>query len=140
MNKALIAVLLLCGVMGAQTPKCVVYGIVFECASTVKVQTKPSLEPIDAPAITVKTCHYEAWSTWPTCDIPCKGKEPCKGGGGYGDSYMPATKAGCDRDGGTLHPMYYKVCNNARGCANKTRILEHDEQTPPKYWCRKVQP
>lgn len=25
-------------------------------------------------------------------------------------------------------------------CADKTRILEHDEQEPPKYWCRKVQP
>lgn len=25
-------------------------------------------------------------------------------------------------------------------CADKTRILEHDEQDPPKYWCRKVQP
>jgi hypothetical protein len=24
-------------------------------------------------------------------------------------------------------------------CADKRRILEHDEQTPPKYWCRKVQ-
>lgn len=25
-------------------------------------------------------------------------------------------------------------------CAEKTRILEHDEQNPAKYWCRKVQP
>ena len=24
--------------------------------------------------------------------------------------------------------------------ADKTRILEHDEQSPPQYWCRKVQP
>lgn len=31
-----------------------------------------------------------------------------------------------------LRPYYY--------CTDKTRILEHDEQTPPKYWCRKVQP
>jgi hypothetical protein len=25
-------------------------------------------------------------------------------------------------------------------CADKSRILEHDENSPPKYWCRKVQP
>ena len=25
-------------------------------------------------------------------------------------------------------------------CSDRARILEHDEQTPPKYWCRKVQP
>ncbi len=25
-------------------------------------------------------------------------------------------------------------------CADKTRILLHDEQTPPKYYCHKVQP
>lgn len=24
-------------------------------------------------------------------------------------------------------------------CADKSRILEHDGQTPAKYWCRKVQ-
>lgn len=24
-------------------------------------------------------------------------------------------------------------------CAEKSRILEHDESTPAKYWCRKVQ-
>ena len=24
--------------------------------------------------------------------------------------------------------------------ADKTHILEHDEQSPPQYWCRKVQP
>ena len=26
------------------------------------------------------------------------------------------------------------------GCDDKHRILEHDQQTPPKWWCRKVQP
>ena len=25
-------------------------------------------------------------------------------------------------------------------CADKTRILLHDEQTPPKFWCHRVQP
>ena len=25
-------------------------------------------------------------------------------------------------------------------CKDKTRILMHDEQEPPKYWCHKVQP
>lgn len=25
-------------------------------------------------------------------------------------------------------------------CADKSRILEHDESTPPRWWCRKVQP
>jgi hypothetical protein len=25
-------------------------------------------------------------------------------------------------------------------CQDKTRILEHDEQSPPRFWCRKVQP
>lgn len=25
-------------------------------------------------------------------------------------------------------------------CKDKTRILEHDEQDPPKYYCRRVQP
>lgn len=25
-------------------------------------------------------------------------------------------------------------------CADKSRILEHDEAEPPKYWCRKPQP
>ena len=25
-------------------------------------------------------------------------------------------------------------------CADKTRILLHDEQTPPQYWCHRVQP
>ncbi len=25
-------------------------------------------------------------------------------------------------------------------CADKSRILEHDENSPPKYWCRRVQP
>jgi hypothetical protein len=24
-------------------------------------------------------------------------------------------------------------------CADKTRILEHDEQTPPRYWCHAPQ-
>jgi hypothetical protein len=24
-------------------------------------------------------------------------------------------------------------------CADPTRILEHDEQTPPKFWCHKPQ-
>jgi hypothetical protein len=24
-------------------------------------------------------------------------------------------------------------------CADKSRILEHDENSPPKYWCRKVE-
>lgn len=27
-----------------------------------------------------------------------------------------------------------------RSCADKARILEHDESDPPHYWCRKVQP
>jgi len=26
------------------------------------------------------------------------------------------------------------------GCDDKNRILEHDENNPPKYWCHKVQP
>jgi hypothetical protein len=25
-------------------------------------------------------------------------------------------------------------------CADPNRVLEHDENTPPKFWCRKVQP
>jgi hypothetical protein len=36
--------------------------------------------------------------------------------------------------GGCVPPPDYWTC------ADKSRILEHDENDPPKYWCRKVQP
>jgi hypothetical protein len=32
------------------------------------------------------------------------------------------------------------TCRTGPACIDQTRILEHDEQNPPKWWCRKVQP
>lgn len=50
------------------------------------------------------------------------------GGGGAGNG-GPVTICGLLNPAKTIHT-----------CADKSRILLHDESTPPKYWCHKVQP
>ena len=132
--KSIIAVLLLCGVTGAQTPKCKTCGsdkynpaaIPMVCyayeGSERDLHTPWNCEPMNPLPEPMDTEAIESETTeWIMCF--------------YQDS-------GC-----VLHGFGSDAVGLARqekvkhySCAGKTRILEHDEQDPPKWWCRKVQP
>lgn len=45
---------------------------------------------------------------------------------------VPAIRIHPKCEGGCVPPPAYWTC------ADKSRILEHNEENPPKYWCRKV--
>ena len=126
--RTIIVVLLLCRALEAQMHP---IGKMYDC------RTNPAdicfdlgtPEPIDVPAITKqvlswsgnKNCH----SPYPACICKLEGNIiTCDHGA---KCYLVQ----CEPD-----DHYVPITT----CADKTRILEHDEQEPPKWWCRKVQP
>jgi hypothetical protein len=74
-------------------------------------------EPIDVPAVQKKRT-YKTGTRTITLAPECDG------------SHSP-----CDRAIITEDTATEKVTT----CADKSRILLHDENNPPKYWCHKVQ-
>lgn len=44
----------------------------------------------------------------------------------------------CDGQWYNVTPTYSECRVESWTCADKSRILEHSEENPPKYWCRKV--
>jgi|ERR1035438_7242169 hypothetical protein len=109
-SKALIAVLLLCGVVAGQQTAPETYRCIVCPSGNGECAPAPCLpEPIDVPATLFKAIA-----------IDCKYAK--NNGRAYQDGYGHCFL--------TVPPS----------CADRTRILAHDEQTPPKWWCRKAEP
>jgi hypothetical protein len=124
-------VLLLCSVVEGQTvrvaKRCIIsepsdplwfsdgsYAVVITCE-----------EPIDVPAILHNDTRF----------VYC---------GKGGVSYCDHGENFSDRSSETCESVdEVKVCGGKLGkrwtCLDKSRILLHDEQTPPKYWCHRVE-
>ena len=84
--------------------------LVTPTSATITIVSPP--EPIDVPAIDVCKVSVEGWQVCPM-DSCWTGKSV---------------------------ENWIKCSGYKKGCADKTRILQHDEQTPAKYWCHRVQP
>lgn len=72
-------------------------------------------EPIDVPAVAGK------WTD-----------------GGVNDGHCASASVWPNIETSTYDNLQ-RCRNRAWRCTDKTRILQHDEQTPPKFWCHKPQ-
>lgn len=97
-------------------PKCV-----YPKSATIAVDRHE--EPLDVPAISLS---IKDEPNGPPCYVDF-GCAPFKQWCQYGTH---PTVTACSE-----HPTFHWK----RTCKDNHRILEHDEQTPPVYWCRKVQ-
>lgn len=89
-----------------------------------KVAPKP--EPLEVPAIRgKKVTSIEILSSPRVLDS-----------GGW---WLTGAEPKCDGQWYNVTPTYSECRVESWTCADKSRILEHSEENPPKYWCRKVQ-